>query len=45
MVSESEAGLAMTPADEAAYRKLVAETEALFGARHYTQYHFFIYVE
>jgi predicted metalloprotease with PDZ domain len=40
MVSESEAGLAMTPADETAYRKLVAETGALFGARHYTQYHF-----
>ncbi|MGA9040627.1 MAG: M61 family peptidase [Terriglobales bacterium] len=40
MVSESDAGLAMTPADEAAYRKLVAETGALFGARHYTQYHF-----
>jgi len=40
MVSESEAGLAMTPADEAAYRKLVAETGALFGARHYLDYHF-----
>jgi predicted metalloprotease with PDZ domain len=40
MVSESEAGLAMTPADEAAYRKLVAETGALFGARHYLEYHF-----
>ncbi len=35
MVSESDAALAMTPADEAAYRKLVAETGALFGARHY----------
>jgi predicted metalloprotease with PDZ domain len=42
MVSESEAGLAMTPADEAAYRKLVAETGALFGARHYLQYHFLL---
>jgi predicted metalloprotease with PDZ domain len=40
MVSESEAGLAMTPADEAAYRKLVAETGALFGARHYLHYDF-----
>jgi len=40
MVSESDAGLAMTPADEAAYRKLVAETGALFGARHYREYHF-----
>ncbi|MBZ5571774.1 MAG: M61 family peptidase [Acidobacteriia bacterium] len=42
MVSESEAGLAMTPQDEAAYRKLVAEAGALFGARHYTQYHFLL---
>jgi len=42
MVSESEAALAMTPADEAAYRKLVAETGALFGARHYLEYHFLL---
>jgi predicted metalloprotease with PDZ domain len=42
MVSESDAGLAMTPADEAAYRKLVAETGALFGARHYLEYHFLL---
>jgi predicted metalloprotease with PDZ domain len=40
MVSESEAGLAMTAADEAAYRKLVAEAGALFGARHYLHYDF-----
>ncbi|HZR55876.1 MAG TPA: M61 family peptidase [Terriglobales bacterium] len=40
MVSESDAGLAMTSEDEAAYRKLVAETGALFGARHYLEYHF-----
>jgi len=40
MVSESESGLAMTPADEAAYRKLVAEAGALFGARHYLHYDF-----
>jgi len=40
LVGESQAGLAMTPADEAAYRKLVAETGALFGARHYLEYHF-----
>jgi predicted metalloprotease with PDZ domain len=40
MVSESEAGLAMTPADEAAYRKLVAEAGALFGAPHYLHYDF-----
>jgi predicted metalloprotease with PDZ domain len=42
MVSESEAGLSMTPADEAAYRKLVTETGALFGARHYLEYHFLL---
>jgi len=42
MVSESEAGLAMTTADEAAYRRLVAETVALFGARHYLEYHFLL---
>jgi predicted metalloprotease with PDZ domain len=42
MVSESEADLVMTPADEAAYRKLVAETGALFGARHYLEYHFLL---
>ncbi len=40
MVSESDAGLAITPADEAAYRKLVAEAGALFGARHYLHYDF-----
>jgi predicted metalloprotease with PDZ domain len=40
MVSEGDTGLAMTSADEAAYRKLVAETGALFGARHYLEYHF-----
>jgi predicted metalloprotease with PDZ domain len=42
MVSESDAALAMTPADEAAYRKLVTETGALFGARHYFEYHFLL---
>src|ERR1700722_6296438 len=42
MVSESEAGFAMTTADEAAYRKLVAESGALFGARHYLEYHFLL---
>jgi predicted metalloprotease with PDZ domain len=40
MVSESESGLAMSDADIAAYRALVRETGALFGARHYLQYHF-----
>ncbi|MGA8493366.1 MAG: M61 family peptidase [Terriglobales bacterium] len=42
MVGESDAALAMSPADEAAYRKLVAETGALFGARHYLEYHFLL---
>jgi predicted metalloprotease with PDZ domain len=42
MVSESDAALAMTPADQGAYRKLVAETGALFGARHYLEYHFLL---
>ncbi|HEV2715259.1 MAG TPA: M61 family peptidase [Terriglobales bacterium] len=40
MVSESEAALAMTPLQLAAYHSLVAEAGALFGARHYTKYHF-----
>ena len=42
LVSESDSSLAMTVADEAAYRKLVAETGALFGARHYLEYHFLL---
>jgi len=40
MVSESENGLAMSDADIVSYRALVRETGALFGARHYEQYHF-----
>ena len=40
LVADTEGDLAMTPEDSAAYRKLVAETGALFGARHYRQYHF-----
>ena len=40
LVADSEEDLAMKPEDLAAYRKLVAETGALFGARHYRQYHF-----
>ncbi|HLW86786.1 MAG TPA: hypothetical protein VKR60_16330 [Candidatus Sulfotelmatobacter sp.] len=39
-VADSEAELAMKPDDLAAYQKLVAEAGALFGARHYRQYHF-----
>jgi predicted metalloprotease with PDZ domain len=40
MVADNEGDLAMKPEDLAAYQKLVAETGALFGARHYRQYHF-----
>ena len=40
IVADSETDLAMKPEDLAAYQKLVAETGALFGARHYRQYHF-----
>jgi predicted metalloprotease with PDZ domain len=42
MVSESDAALQMTPQDVEAYKKLVAETGALFGARHYRDYHFLL---
>jgi predicted metalloprotease with PDZ domain len=42
LMAEAEPDLSMTPQDEAAYRKLVAETGALFGARHYRQYHFLL---
>jgi predicted metalloprotease with PDZ domain len=40
MVAESDADLEMSPQDIAAYRKLVIETDALFSAHHYLQYHF-----
>jgi predicted metalloprotease with PDZ domain len=40
MVADAEADLAMSDKDLAAYQKLVAETGALFQARHYRQYHF-----
>src|SRR5580658_924068 len=40
IVADSESELAMKPEELASYRKLVAETGALFGARHYRQYHF-----
>ena len=39
LVGESEAAINMSASDIAAYKKLVAETGALFGARHYRQYH------
>ena len=40
VVADSEGDLAMKPETQAEYQKLVAETGALFGARHYRQYHF-----
>lgn len=42
LVADAETDLAITPQDVAAYQKLVAETGALFGARHYRQYHFLL---
>ncbi|MFZ1143000.1 MAG: M61 family peptidase [Candidatus Sulfotelmatobacter sp.] len=42
LVADAGPDLAMTPQDVAAYQKLVAETGALFGARHYRQYHFLL---
>ena len=42
LVADSEPDLAMSAQDLAAYQKLVAETGALFGARHYRQYHFLL---
>lgn len=42
IAADSEADLAMTPETEAHYRQLVAETGALFGVRHYRDYHFLV---
>jgi predicted metalloprotease with PDZ domain len=42
LVADAETDLAMKPEDVAAYQKLVAESGALFGARHYLQYHFLL---
>jgi len=42
LVADSESDLAMSPRDLAAYQKLVAETGALFGARHYRHYNFLL---
>jgi predicted metalloprotease with PDZ domain len=42
LVADAEPDLAMSAKDLAAYQKLVAETGALFGARHYRQYHFLL---
>jgi len=40
MVADSDAEIQMSPEDVTAYRNLVAEADALFGAHHYHQYHF-----
>lgn len=42
LVADAETDLAMKAEDLSAYQKLVAETGALFGARHYRQYHFLL---
>jgi predicted metalloprotease with PDZ domain len=42
LVADTESDLAMTPQDLASYQRLVAESGALFGARHYRQYHFLL---
>ena len=42
IAADSEADLAMTAETEAAYKKLIAETGALFGSRHYRDYHFLL---
>ncbi len=42
LVADAEPDLEMTPTDVASYQKLVGETGALFGARHYRQYHFLL---
>jgi len=42
LVADSETDLAMSAKDLAAYQKLVAETGALFGARHYRHYDFLL---
>ena len=42
MAADSEVALEMTPEQHEAYNNLVAETGALFGARHYRHYHFLL---
>lgn len=42
LVADSETDLAMSANDLAAYQKLVRETGALFGARHYRHYDFLL---
>ncbi len=42
IAADSEADLALTPETEAHFRRLVAEAGALFGSRHYRDYHFLL---
>jgi predicted metalloprotease with PDZ domain len=42
IAADSAAALAMPPEMEREYRQLVAETGALFGSRHYRDYHFLV---
>ena len=42
IAADSAAALAMPPETELHFHKLVAETDALFGARHYRDYHFLL---
>jgi predicted metalloprotease with PDZ domain len=42
MVGESEEAIQITDKDVASLKQLVAETGKLFGARHYTKYHFLL---
>ncbi|HEY3862731.1 MAG TPA: M61 family peptidase [Verrucomicrobiae bacterium] len=42
IAADSAAALEITPAETRHFRHLVAETEALFGARHYGSYHFLL---
>jgi predicted metalloprotease with PDZ domain len=42
IAADSERALAITPETIEHYRKLIAETGALFGVRHYRSYHFLL---
>ena len=42
IAGESAASIEITPDDVAHYKRLVAEANALFGARHYVNYHFLL---
>ncbi|MEP6994840.1 MAG: M61 family peptidase [Acidobacteriota bacterium] len=42
IAGDSAAAVEITPEDVAHYKRLVAEANALFGARHYANYHFLL---